>query len=63
MDYLIIAEKPTAAAKIGAALDKRGKPRETRLGSGKPCLEIELFDSGKKAIIVSAAGHLYGLEK
>jgi len=61
--YLIIAEKPAAAEKIGAALDARGIPTQKKIGKGKPFLEVTLFDSGDKAIIVSASGHLYELEK
>lgn len=61
--FLIIAEKPAAAEKIGVALDVRGKPVQVKNNKGKPYLEISLFDSGNKAIIVSASGHLYELEK
>jgi len=63
VEYLIIAEKPAAAAKIGAALDAGGKPIEVKMGKGTSCLQITLFDSGEKAMIVHGAGHLYALER
>ncbi|MFX0099157.1 MAG: DNA topoisomerase I [Candidatus Hodarchaeota archaeon] len=63
MDFLIIAEKPSAARKIGIALDKNGKPTARKVGKRGEYLEITLFDTGKKAAIASAAGHLYALKK
>ncbi|MBN2152831.1 MAG: DNA topoisomerase I [Candidatus Lokiarchaeota archaeon] len=62
-EHLIIAEKPAAAAKIGAALDAMGKPVEIKSGKGTSYFQITLFDSGEKAFIVSGAGHLYTLER
>ncbi len=63
VEYLIIAEKPAAAAKIGAALDARGKPVEMKAGKGSSYLQITVFDTGEKAFIVSGAGHLHTLER
>ncbi|MEX2680257.1 MAG: DNA topoisomerase I [Candidatus Sigynarchaeota archaeon] len=63
MEYLIIAEKPAAAAKIGAALDVGGKPTEIKMGKGTSYLHITLFDTMEKAIIINGAGHLHTLER
>ncbi len=63
VEYLIISEKPAAAAKIGAALDARGKPVEVKAGKGTSYLLITLFNTGEKAFIVSGAGHLHTLDR
>ncbi|MHA1717505.1 MAG: DNA topoisomerase I [Promethearchaeota archaeon] len=61
--YLIIAEKPAAAIKIATALDNNGKPIVEKSAWGKEWFQITLFDSLKKAIIISAVGHLFTLAK
>lgn len=62
IEHLVIAEKPTAARKIAAALDATGHPVERSLAPGVAYLDITLFDTGRRAAVCSAAGHLYNLE-
>lgn len=63
VEYLIIAEKPAAAARIGAALDARGRPVEVKTGKGTSYFQVTLFDTGERAFIVNGAGHLFTLER
>ncbi|CAB50334.1 DNA topoisomerase I [Pyrococcus abyssi] len=54
---LVIAEKPNVARKIAGALSERRPIRKTIFGV--PYYEV--FRDGKKLIVASAVGHLYGL--
>jgi DNA topoisomerase I len=57
---LIITEKPQAARKIAEALADT-KPKKKSSREKVPYYELE-YD-GKKIIIVSAVGHIYGLSQ
>ena len=58
MSYeLLIAEKPSAALKIAAALAD-GKPTKK---ARKKVPYYELVHNGKKIVVCSAVGHLYTL--
>ena len=61
--YLIIAEKPVAAKKIAMALDKNARPKKFKESKSREYFEVKTFDTGELAVIVSAVGHLYTLEK
>jgi len=57
MVELIVTEKPSSAKKVAAALaDKAPKQKKN-----KQCSYYELTHDGKKIIVTSAVGHLYGL--
>ena len=59
-EYLCISEKPTAAKRIAAALDEKGKPKKLPVPRNFGKVPVwESTRNGDKIITIPALGHLY----
>ena len=60
VEYLCISEKPTAAKRIAAALDEKGKPKKLPIPRNFGKVPVwESMRNGDRIVTIPALGHLY----